>query len=97
MTPFRRARSAAQQLRQKHCPEAAESGIHAAGLIDRIAAAEAEDFDISLTRLDDSALCGADAVLVRSFRQILVRDDVAAPEQAFLVAHEFGHWALHPE
>src|SRR5690606_33047010 len=48
-------------------------------------------------RPDDTALCGADAVLVRSFRQILVRDDVDPPDRAFLVAHEFGHWILHPE
>lgn len=97
MTPFRRARLAAQQLRRQHCPEAAADGLRSFDLIARIAAAEAEDFDISATRPDDSALCGADAVLVRGFRQILVRDDVEPPDRAFLVAHEFGHWILHPE
>lgn len=97
MTPFRRARLAAQQLRRQHCPEAAADGLRSFDLIARIAAAEAEDFDISATRPDDSALCGADAVLVRGFRQILVRNDVEPPDRAFLVAHEFGHWMLHPE
>lgn len=97
MTPFRRARLAAQQLRRQHCPEAAADGLRSFDLIARIAAAEAEDFDISATRPDDTALCGADAVLVRDFRQILVRNDVEPPDRAFLVAHEFGHWILHPE
>ncbi|KRG70548.1 UvrD-helicase domain-containing protein [Pseudoxanthomonas dokdonensis] len=97
MTPFRRARLAAQQLRRQHCPEAAADGLRSFDLIARIAAAEAEDFDISATRPDDAALCGADAVLVRDFRQILVRNDVEPPDRAFLVAHEFGHWILHPE
>ncbi|MBW8368753.1 MAG: UvrD-helicase domain-containing protein [Arenimonas sp.] len=97
MTPFRRARLAAQHLRRQYCPETAAGGLRSIDLIACIAAVEAEDFDISLTRPGDSALCGADAVLVRAFRQILVRDDVAPPDRAFLVAHEFGHWVLHPE
>ncbi len=36
-------------------------------------------------------------MLFRSLRQIVVRDDVPSDEHAFLIAHEFGHWKLHPE
>ncbi|WP_291139775.1 UvrD-helicase domain-containing protein [Dokdonella sp.] len=84
-------------MRERHCGEATPTGIRSSDLIACIAAVDAEDFDITLARPDDSALSGADAVLVRAFRQIIVRDDVDVPERAFLVAHEFGHWVLHPE
>jgi len=97
LTPFRQARLAAQQLRERHYGEATQTRLRSSDLIACIAAVDAEDFDITLARPDDSALSGADAVLVRAFRQIIVRDDVDVPERAFLVAHEFGHWVLHPE
>ena len=97
MTPFRRARLAAQHLRQLHLPGVAMDAVRSSELISRIADVDAEDFDITFTQPNDSALCGADAVLVRAFRQIIVRQDALPPDQAFLVAHEFGHWKLHPE
>lgn len=96
MTPFRQARLAAQALRTKHCGDDAPTALRASDVIARIAAPDAENFDIAPARPDDSVLCGADAILIRSFQQIFVRDDVEIPERAFLVAHEFGHWVLHP-
>lgn len=97
MTPFQRASEAARTLREQLFSGTATSGIHSKTLIDAIAAEGAEDFDIIPAAPNDSALGGADAVLLRSFRQIIVRNNVSSAERAFLIAHEFGHWKLHPE
>lgn len=93
MTPFHRARLTAAQLRQQLFSDESLSGIPSKQVID--ATCEGEDFDISDAAPDDDALGTADAVLVRKFRQIIVRDDVPSGERAFLIAHEFGHWKLH--
>ncbi len=95
MTPFHRARKAATQLRHRLFGDKASSGIPSKQVID--AAEDVEDFDIEDAAPDDEALGTADAVLVRKFRQIVVRNDVPSGERAFLVAHEFGHWKLHQE
>ena len=97
MTPFHRAREAATHLRRQLFGDGASSGIPANQVIDAVAAENAEDFDISDAAPDDEALGTADAVLVRKFRQIVVRNDVPSGERAFLIAHEFGHWKLHHE
>jgi superfamily I DNA/RNA helicase/Zn-dependent peptidase ImmA (M78 family) len=83
------------QLRHRLFGDKMSSGIPSNQVIDAVAAEDAEDFEISDAAPDDEALGGADAVLVRNFRQIVVRNDVSAEERAFLVAHEFGHWKLH--
>ncbi len=83
------------QLRQRLLGDKASLGIPSKQVVD--AAEDAEDFDISDAVPDDEALGTADAVLVRKFRQIIVRNDVPSGERAFLVAHEFGHWKLHRE
>lgn len=95
MTPFHRAREAATLLRHQLFGNEASSGIPSKQVIE--ATEDAEDFDISDAAPDDEALGTADAVLVRKFRQIVVRNDVPSGERAFLVAHEFGHWKLHDE
>lgn len=97
MTPFHRARKAAKQLRQQLFQDDASSGLSSKLVIDAVAAEDAEDFEISHAAPDDEALGHADAVLVRKFRQIVVRNDVLSGERAFLIAHEFGHWKLHHE
>ena len=97
MTPFRRARVAAKQLRDEVLKETAACGVPSATLIDAIAREEAEDFSIDPVSPQDKMLGGADALLVRTLRQIVVRNDVSLAERAFLVAHEFGHWRLHLE
>ncbi|MBN8714468.1 MAG: ImmA/IrrE family metallo-endopeptidase, partial [Xanthomonadales bacterium] len=97
MTPFHRAREAATQLRRQLFGDEASSGIPSNQVIDAAAAENAEDFDISDAAPDDEALGTADAVLIRKFRQIVVRNDVPSGERAFLIAHEFGHWKLHHE
>lgn len=97
MTPFHRAREAARQLRQQLFKDEAASGLASKRVIDAVAAEDAEDFEISDARPEDEALGRADAVLLRTFRQIVVRNDVSSAERAFLVAHEFGHWKLHHE
>lgn len=66
-------------------------------IVEMIAHEDAEDFEISLAHPTDAALGGADAILLRKFRQIIVRNDVQCEERSFLIAHEFGHWKLHPE
>lgn len=97
MTPFQRASESAWTLREQLFSHAATSGIHSKTLIDAIASERAEDFDIVPAAPNDNALGGADAVLLRTFRQIIVRNDISTAERAFLIAHEFGHWKLHPE
>ncbi len=95
MTPFQRARFTAMQLRTTLFKENASSGIPSKDVIDAVAAEDAEDFDIADADPHDEALGTADAVLVRTFRQIVVRNDVSSEQRAFLIAHEFGHWKLH--
>ena len=97
MTPFHRAREAAKQLREQLLKHDALSAIRSDVLIDAVAAEGAEDFTIEDVHPADTMLGGADALLVRKLRQIFVRNDVPSWERAFLVAHEFGHWKLHPE
>lgn len=97
MTPFHRAREAARALRKKFFNNAAFSGVPSGEVIDVIAGENAEDFEITPAHPSDAALGGADAVLLRKLRQIVVRNDVSGGERAFLIAHEFGHWKLHPE
>ncbi len=97
MTPFHRARDAAKQLRRQLFKDEASSGLSSKQVIDAVASEDAEDFEISDAAPDDEALGSADAVLVRKFRQIVVRNDVLSGERAFLIAHEFGHWKLHDE
>jgi Zn-dependent peptidase ImmA (M78 family) len=95
VTPFQRARHAALRLRASVLGERSKQAVPSTVLIAAIASEDNEDFDIAPVHPSDSALAQADAVLLREFRQILVRNDVGSPEQAFLVAHEFGHWKLH--
>lgn len=97
MTPFHRAREAAGRLRLDLFRAKAKTGIASKKVIDAVADEDAEDFEISEALPSDEALGNADAVLVRKFRQIIVRNDVSSAERAFLIAHEFGHWKLHSE
>ncbi len=95
MTAFHRARVVAIQIRESLFGEKSVAPITSKSVVDAFAHEDAEDFEISLVSPNDSILCGADAVLIRKLKQIIVRDDVSASERAFLVAHEFGHWKLH--
>lgn len=97
MTPFHRAREAARSLRQDYLGSQATTAIASTTLIAAIAHEDAEDFEISPAEPSDVTLGGADALLIRKLRQIVVRNDVSNDQRAFLVAHEFGHWKLHPE
>lgn len=98
MTPFHRAREAARELRRAHFgSQTAETAIASKALIAAIAHEDAEDFDVSSADPSDATLGGADALLIRKLRQIVVRNDVSDAQRAFLIAHEFGHWKLHPE
>jgi len=96
LTPFHRARQAALELRRQLFGTDAEAGLRSTTLIAKAAGEDGEDFDIAPVRPNDAALGEADAVLLRDHRQIVVRDDVPLSVRAFLVAHEFGHWKLHP-
>ncbi|MGC2968966.1 hypothetical protein [Paraburkholderia aspalathi] len=84
MTPFHTAREAATQLRHQLFADRALSGVPSNQVIDTVAAENAEDFDICDAEPDDEALGTADAVLIRKFRQIVVRNDVPSGERAFL-------------
>lgn len=97
MTPFHRAREAAKQLRRELLKDASTSLIRSNVLVDAIADEEVEDFTIEDVHPADTMLGGADALLIRKLRQVFVRNDVSSAERSFLVAHEFGHWKLHPE
>lgn len=97
MTPFHRAREVAKLLRKELFQDEAASAIRSDAIIAAAADEDAEDFTIEAVHPKESMLGGADALLVRKLRQVLVRNDVPSGERAFLVAHEFGHWKLHPE
>lgn len=97
MTPFHRAREAARALRQAHLGHLASTAVASQYLIAAISHENAEDFEISPAEPRDAILGGADALLIRKLRQIVVRNDVLESQRAFLIAHEFGHWKLHPE
>lgn len=97
MTPFYRARKAAHQLRETLFNDTAMSAIRSDMLIQAVADEGAEDLMIEEVNPTDAMLGGADAILIRNLRQIIVRNDVSSDEKAFLIAHEFGHWKLHPE
>lgn len=45
---------------------------------------------------DDPLLAGAVAVLDRDAGAIWVRDDLSPSERSLTIAHELGHWWLHP-
>lgn len=97
MTPFHRARDAAKQLRTALFGDLSATALVSTRIVEAVAHEDAEDFDISPAHPADKALGGADAMLLRKFRQIIVRNDVPNEERSFLIAHEFGHWKLHPE
>lgn len=96
MSPFHRARQAAVQLRQGLFGTKACEGLCSEKVIEAVAAESGEDFDIALVHPSDASLGTAHAVLLRELRQIIVRNDVSHADRAFLIAHEFGHWKLHP-
>lgn len=97
MTPFFRARQAALELRTKLFPMNWEEGISSVDLLRAVESEDGEDLIIDAISPNDLSLSGADALLLRDLRQILVRNDVLAGEHSFLVAHEIGHWKLHLE
>lgn len=97
MTPFFRARQEALELRKKLFPMNWEEGISSFELLRAVESEDGEDLIIDAISSNDLSLSGADALLQRDLRQILVRNDVLAGEHSFLVAHEIGHWKLHPE
>lgn len=72
-------------------------GISSCDLLSAAESEDGEDLIVDAVSPKDMSLGGADALLQRDLRQILVRNDVAVAERAFLVAHEIGHWKLHPE
>lgn len=84
-------------MRQAYLGNQAATAIASKALIAAIAHENAEDIEISPADPSDATLGGADALLIRKFRQIVVRNDVSDGQRAFLIAHEFGHWKLHPE
>ncbi|MBM3495091.1 MAG: ImmA/IrrE family metallo-endopeptidase, partial [Armatimonadetes bacterium] len=45
----------------------------------------------------DGLLAGADAVLDRQMQAVWFRSDVGDEDKTFLIAHELGHWWLHPD
>lgn len=97
MTPFLRARLAALDFRQTLFPEDASNGISSTVLITIATGESGEDFVVDLANPSDKSLGGADALLLRDLRQILVRNDISQSEHAYLVSHELGHWKLHSE
>ncbi|MDE2599059.1 MAG: UvrD-helicase domain-containing protein [Rhodocyclaceae bacterium] len=97
MSHFHRAREAANNLRREILGDAYSSATRSSVLIEAIAHEDAKDFTIETIHPADKLLGGADALLVRQFRQVFVRNDVSSGERAFLIAHEFGHWVLHPQ
>jgi superfamily I DNA/RNA helicase len=97
LTPFFRARQAAFDLRKKLFSKKWAEAISSYELLDAAESEDGEDLLIDSVSPKDLSLGGADALLQRDLRQILVRNDVPLEERAFLIAHEIGHWKLHPK
>lgn len=90
MDGFAAVRKAANRLRSK---------IGATDLTTAIEAVEKAASDLKLTvhplAADDPELEGADGMLLRKLKHILVRSDLGAARSAEVIAHEIGHFDLH--
>lgn len=93
MNPFDRARRQAFETREALVGLAASStGVSSTVLLANVESALA--VAIEWLPFGHPELGGGSGVLKREISTAYIRDDVSAPEAAYLVAHELGHWFL---
>jgi superfamily I DNA/RNA helicase len=94
MNPFESARTGAAKLREELDARGVDLSLGGYALVKAACAA----YDINLRPVKPSVrlLKSADATINVVKKWILVRNDVPDEIKAFLVAHELGHWRLHP-
>ncbi len=95
MNPFESARIGAVDLREELAERKVDLSLGGYALVKAACAA----LDISLRPVKPGVplLKSADATINVAKKWILVRNDVPDEAKAFLVAHELGHWRLHPQ
>lgn len=95
MNPFESARIGAAKLRIDLDAHGVDMSLGGYALVKAACAA----YDITLRPVKPSVrlLKSADATINVVKKWILVRNDVPDEIKAFLVAHELGHWRLHPQ
>jgi len=95
VTPFHKAREAAWACRYRSLQGRANEPLSSKEAV--AAALRSLDIDLQTTKPDDPDLCGADSLLDRTLRQILVRDNATSDERYVLISHEIGHHQLHTD
>ena len=95
MNPFESARTGAEKLRSDLDARGVDLALGGYALVKAACAT----YDINLRSVKPSVplLKSADATINVVKKWILVRNDVPDEVKAFLVAHELGHWRLHPQ
>ena len=95
MNPFESARLGAS----KFLNELGVRGVDLSLAGYELVKAACAEFDINLRSVKPGVqlLKSADATINVLKKWIMVRNDVPDEIKAFLVAHELGHWRLHPQ
>jgi superfamily I DNA/RNA helicase len=95
VNPFESARFGAFKLRSELDARGVDLSLAGYELVKAACAA----FDINLRKVKPGVplLKSADATINVVKKWIMVRNDVPDEIKAFLVAHEIGHWRLHPQ
>lgn len=94
MNPFEAARLEAAKLRKEL--ESKGIDLNRGGFALVTAACQSLDIALKEVKPELALLKSADATILVERRWTLVRKDVADDIKAFLVAHEIGHFRLHP-
>jgi len=94
MNPFEAARLEAAKLRQEL--ESKGIDLNQGGFALVTAACTSLDIALKQVKPEMALLKSADATILVERRWTLVRKDVCDEIKAFLVAHEIGHFRLHP-
>lgn len=96
VNPFLRAREEALKLRKELVGKQAGSPVSAKDLLSRVEEVIGE-LGIQPVPKASGVLRGAKATLRRNEGFIYYRDDYDWPKQAYLIAHELGHFKLDPD
>ena len=94
MNPFQRAREEAVKLREKLLRERAGDIVHVKEFLTKAPVEAKLNLGVEYVAKGSQELGEAEAILRRSENTIYVRKTFSAPERAYLVAHELGHFIL---
>ncbi|ABD68937.1 UvrD/REP helicase [Rhodoferax ferrireducens T118] len=94
MNPFQRAREQAVALRRKLLDDRAGEAVHVSEFLTPDPIAAKLSLGVEYVPKGAAELSNGDAILRRKEDYIYVRKDIGVAEQAYLVAHELGHFIL---